>query len=527
MNIVSFEFIVFSLAMIVAYFVLPKKCQWIVIFFGNIVFYAYAGVSYLGYMVIISLATFVAALFLEKVTLQGKVLMQQTKAEEERKQIKAKTLRIKKLISAAAIVVGMGIWVVLKYTNFFIDNFNSITSFLKLNMAVENVSWVLPLGISFYTFHAVGYLVDIYRSKYVAERNYLRYITFISYFPHIIQGPFSRYDDLGKSLKEEHSFSYNRLCEGCARMLWGYFKKIVVADKIGIASSAIFADSTQYSGVYMLFAICAHGIRLYADFSGYMDIVCGLSHILGISLAENFKRPYFAKSVDEFWRRWHITLGAWFRDYVFYPVSMGKTGQKMGKWARKKWGAKMGKLLPGYFALVFVWTATGLWHGANWTYLVWGYLNLFVIAFSMQSMDLYEKIRNKLRINSKNILWQIFCIVRTFALVCFFRFFSAAPDLNTAILMVKNTFHNMHWEVLKSPTQLFVNVEYLDIFFAAIGMVAIVLVDLSEEMEIWGTVKEKCPILIKNICYVGIMLLMMMCMGSTSELMGGFMYARF
>nr|MCR4934711.1 MBOAT family protein [Lachnospiraceae bacterium] len=329
------------------------------------------------------------------------------------------------------------------------------------------------------------------------------------------------------SIKEEHKFSYDRMCEGAARMLIGFFKKIVIADKIGVAVNAIFGNYETYSGVYMLFAMFAYGIQLYADFAGYMDIVCGFSKILGINLAENFKRPYFAKTVDEFWRRWHITLGTWFKDYVFYPVSMGKTGQKMGKWARQKWGAKMGKLLPGYFALIFVWTATGLWHGANWTYLVWGYLNLIVITMTMQLTDFYEKLKAKLHIKSEALYWQIFCIVRTFILVCFFRFFSAAPDITTAVKMLKYTGINMQWNVLTSPTKLFVDVEYIDIFFIIIGTIIITLIDILDEVGVWEKIKLKCPMIIRNLGFTIIIMLLIMSLGSKSDLMGGFMYASF
>ncbi len=527
MNIVSWEFLFFSVVVVIAYFVTPQRYRWLTVCAGNLFFYAYAGVSYIGYILLTSFVTFVGARVIEKVTADGKIAVTQADTADEKKQIKEKILSKKKLIATITIVCPMGIWAVLKYTNFFLDNLNIILSKMRIGAGVSQVSWILPLGISFYTFHAVGYLVDVYRSKYPAEKNFLRYVTFISYYPHIVQGPFSRYDELGKSINSLHSFSYDRLCEGMSRMLWGFFKKIVVADKIGIAATTIFADSAQYSGVYMMFAMFAYGIQLYADFSGYMDIMCGFSHILGIDLAENFKRPYFAKTVDEFWRRWHITLGAWFRDYVFYPVSMGKTGQKMGKWARKKVGPKMGKLLPGYFALIFVWTATGLWHGANWTYLVWGYLNLFVIVMTMQLSDFYEKLKSKLHINSDSLYWKIWCIVRTFILVCFFRFFSAAPDIGTAFQMLLNTFRGLNLDVLRNPTNLFVGVEYIDIYFSIIGTCAIFIVDLFEETGIWNKCREKCPILIRNVCFVAMLMLIMMSVGSTSELMRGFMYASF
>jgi len=249
--------------------------------------------------------------------------------------------------------------------------------------------------MSFYTFHSVGYLMDVYRSKYPAEHNFCKYFTFISYFPHLLQGPFSRFDGLGKSIFEMHSFSYDRLCEGCARIVWGFFKKVVIADQLGVVVSAITQHYTNYTGTHIFMSIIFYGIQLYADFSGYMDIMCGFSHILGIKLSENFEQPYFARTIDDFWRRWHITLGHWFRDYVFYPVSMGKVAQQIGRRARGKWGPKMGKLVPGYYALIFVWTATGLWHGASWTFLIWGWLNMLVIMSTMQLDDWYTKIKTK------------------------------------------------------------------------------------------------------------------------------------
>ena len=257
--------------------------------------------------------------------------------------------------------------------------------------------------MSFYTFYAIGYLVDVYRGKYPAERNFGKYLTFLTFFLHIVQGPFSRYDELGKSLFQKHSFTYMRLCTGCSRILWGITKKTVIADKIDIVITTIFSYYDEYSGIYIFFALACYSIRLYADFSGYMDIVCGFSYILDIELKENFRQPYFAKSVDEFWRRWHITLGAWFKDYVFYPISMGKISQKIGKWSRNTWGFAIGKLIPGYLALIGVWTLTGLWHGANWGYLIWGYLNMIAILFSMQFSGYSRRIQQKMHLNARSV----------------------------------------------------------------------------------------------------------------------------
>ena len=527
MDIISIEFFIFLVILTFLYYLVPKRIQWITILLANLVFYAYVGIRYFIYILLISGITFWMALQLEKLVENGAKLAVSAETPEAKKSIKADILKKKKLFCGIAIVITMGVWAVLKYGNFFIDNINILIKGFQPGGMLKHFSWVIPLGMSFYTFDAVGYLVDIYRGKYKAERNYAKYLTFVSYFPHIVQGPFSRFDHLGKNIFEKHKFSYDRMCEGCARILWGGFKKVVVADQIGIAVNAIFEGYETYTGIYMMFAMCAYGIQLYADFSGYMDIMCGFSRILGIDLAENFKRPYFAKTVDEFWRRWHITLGTWFKDYVFYPVSMGKIGQKLGKRARKKWGAKMGKLVPGYFALIFVWTATGLWHGANWTYLVWGYLNLFVIVSTMQLTDFYERVKKKLHIKSDSLLWSVFCVIRTYLLVCFFRFFSAAPNIYSAMEMLKATVRNMHLEVIRAPITLFVNVGYVEIYYIIIGTFFIFLVDLFEEIGLWGKIKKHCPMLVRNAIYTLLIFLIAMSALNGTNISGGFMYANF
>ena len=258
-----------------------------------------------------------------------------------------------------------------------------------------------------------------------------------------------------------------------------------------------------------------------------MDIVCGLSHIWGIQLPENFRQPYFAKSVDEFWRRWHITLGAWFKDYVFYPVSMGKVGQKMGRSARKKWGARMGKLVPGYFALIFVWTATGLWHGANWTYLVWGYLNLFTIMASMQLETLYERAKTKCHISSSNIAWQGFSILRTFLLVCFFRFFSSQPSVAAALSTLQHTFTHLNFQGITSVDTLFAGMASGHIVVVIAGMIAMLTVDILREAEVWDKVRIKCPMVVRNLLYAAMIILLILMTGGSTDLTGGFMYANF
>ncbi|MBR3306613.1 MAG: MBOAT family protein [Lachnospiraceae bacterium] len=523
MVLVSTRCLLFALAVALLYFIVPKKLQWTVLLAANVFFYCTHGAFYLIYLVSAGILSFFAALLLEKAAASaGKA----QEAGKDRGEVQKTLLKKKKLITAAAVAGILGTWIVIKYGAFLLGNINAL---LRLSGSVTEIGipeLILPLGMSFYTFHAIGYIVDVYRKKYPAERSFLKFFTFLSFFPHMIEGPFSRYDLLGKSLKEEHSFSADRLYEGCARILFGVFKKVVIADPLASTVTMILGDYENYGGVHIIFALLVYSIRLYADFSGYMDMVCGFCRILGIELAENFRMPYFARTVDEYWRRWHITLGRWFRDYVFYPVSMGKTGVKLSKWARKKWGPKAAKLISGYFALIFVWTATGLWHGANWTFLVWGYLNLLVIVSTMQLGDLYEHVKNRLHINSEGKLWKGFCMLRTFLLVSFFRFFSISASVGVAFSTIGHCFKDLRIGALANPSGFFVGMYREELIICGAGVIFLIITDVLRETGKWEKVKGRMPFAGRAFIYA-LMMLMIMMMTRGSDVSKGFIYANF
>ena len=525
MSIISLQFLFFVLAVVLFYFIVSKKWQWVVLFIANILFYISFGLKYIGYILFTSIVTYWAALILDKVSKKGKEAIVAA-AQDQKKCVREKFSDLKSRICKFAILLAVGIWIVVKYGNFMIDNVNSVLKFLHIAWTAEHLPFIIPLGMSFYTFHAVGYLMDVYRAKYPAEKNFARYFTFVCYFPHLLQGPFSRFDELGKSIFEEHSFSYDRLCDGCARIVWGFFKKVVVADQLGIAVTAIFNHYTSYTGTHIFMSMFFYCIQLYADFSGYMDIMCGISQILGIRLFENFQQPYFARTVDDFWRRWHITLGWWFRDYVFYPVSFGKFAQQLGRNARKRWGPKMGKLIPGYYAMIFVWTATGLWHGASWTYIIWGWLNLFVIISTMQLDDWYTEIKSKFHINDKGKPWILFCVLRTFLLVCFFRFFSTSHSMDKLFAMLSHAIHHMNINILFS-SKLFAGMKRESVIAVLVGILLIFIVDMLKENDCWESVKEKCPMIIRNVAYTFLIITTILFMAGGNELTKGFMYAVF
>ena len=520
MPVASFLFLLFVSSVIFVYYIVPVKYRWLVILAANIFFYCSYGVKYLVYLIISSLITFLAALFLRKAS-EEYTNDVATADKGQKKQFKEKLKKKKKRICLAALAIVLGIWIVLKYTNFFLANINAF-----LSEPLPLVEWVMPLGISFYTLVLAGYLIDVYRDKYEAETNYLRFFCFVSYFPHIIQGPFSRYDDLGKQLKQEHPFSYDRMEKGARRILWGFFKKLVVADKLAIVIHAIRASYSDHPASYLFFVILMYSFQIYADFSGYMDIMGGISQILGITLAENFRQPYLAKTVDEFWRRWHITLGEWFRDYVFYPLSMSPLAYKIASFARKRWGIKTAKLLQSYLALFFVWTATGLWHEANWKHVLWGYLNMFVIACAMQFADFNQKLRQRLHINEEAVYWKVFCVARTFLLVSILRVISTSDSIATAF----SYFGHLLKGGLFVPVDfslLFGEIAVSEMIAVIVGIAAIIAVDILNETGRWQSFKENCPMVIRCSILTILILSIILFGGGENDLLGGFMYARF
>lgn len=529
MTITSISYVAFLMAVILAYFVVPKKYQWVIVLIANVIFYLTNGAKYIIYIILASAVTFAGAIVFENINIESKAQLKEMSTPDEKRAYRAAITKKKKEIAFVLIFAVMGVWATIKYGNFAIENLNALFRNMHIDMHIGRLNLMMPLGMSFFSFQAVGYMVDVYRSKYPAQRNFLKYFTFVSFFPHILQGPFSRFDILGQSILEEHKFSYDRLCAGTARIIWGFFKKIVIADQIGISVDKILDNYQDYPGMNILLVVFLYAIQIYADFSGYMDIVCGFSRILDINLQENFNQPYFAKSIDEFWRRWHMTISQWFRDYMFYPVSMSKVAQKIGKNARNVLGNKWGRLLPSYFALIFVWTCTGLWHGANWTYLIWGYLNFIVITCGMHWADYYRKAREICHIKEGNILWEGFRILRTFALVSFFRFFAVSDTVGIAFGMLKRIFTDFNcMKVLANPTNIFPGLNKIEIIVLGIGAIILIVVDVLRELDKWETVKQKTPLVCRCLAYAFLILMIYLIVPSLGGLeTGAFMYANF
>lgn len=301
-------------------------------------------------------------------------------------------------------------------------------------------SFFVPLGISYYTFSLIGYLLDVYWKKERAETNYCKLLLFALYFPKVFQGPISKHRDIAKQLNEGHRFDYRRYCFGWQRMLWGFFKKLVIADRLNIFVNTVFGNYGSYHGSQLLAAAIFGAFQLYCDFSGCMDIALGASQIFGIELEENFNRPFFSRSASEFWRRWHITLGAWFKDYLYLPVSRSSAVKKISKKMGNRFGAAARKNTIIVIASTVVWLATGLWHGTGWNYIVWGiYWDIIIVSTTVFEPQI-QNLTTRLRIHTESKGFILFQQLRTFLLFVVARIITIPSELKTTGEIFKSIF---------------------------------------------------------------------------------------
>ncbi len=419
MSMTSFPFILFAALTVLLYYLVPKRVQWWVLLIASVIFYAAAGGWYLPFIGATVLSTYIVGRLIARHALKDEAYIAGHKTDmskEERKAYKARGKKKRFLMLVGGLVFNFGILAVLKYSGFAVSIVSDILGWFG-KAPLRSPSFLLPLGISFYTFRTTGYLIDVYRGKCETARHFGKYALFASFFPAVIQGPICRYGDLADQLTAPHKAEWSNLSAGLLRILWGFFKKLVVADTLMVATNTIKSSPEELSGMYVFLLIILYSAVIYGNFTGGMDITIGLSRMLGIRMTENFNRPFSSKSTAEYWNRWHITMGSWFTDYVFYPLSICRPMQKLTKWSRAHLGRVVGMRVPVYFATLLTWFLTGLWHGAAWNYIVWGVLNGVVILISRELEPLYARFRRAAPKLSASAFWGGFACVRTFFLM--------------------------------------------------------------------------------------------------------------
>ena len=521
MSILSISFVAFTIATVIVYYIIPLKWRWLVLLAASCFFYALSGWQGCIWVFIVAAVTYAAGLLQHRFRNKEKKLQEladslydespenevclsageagsadgcpaaecaaeqnsiaadpagihnmQQETQKSRSELLSDQKKIKnlrKVILAVAVVMPVAAMAVTKY-------YDVIRGWFT---ALPELSLIVPLGLSYFTFQCVGYVVDAYRGKFTPEKNFLKYLLFVTFFPQMTQGPISTFQQLSPQLYEGHRFNPDNFVSGAQLALWGFFKKMILADRLVAATSAI---SLRQPGWMILLTVIIYAIRLYADFSGGMDVIRGAAKMLGIDVIENFRRPFFSFSVAEYWRRWHISLGNWFRSYVFYPISTSGFGLWLSKTGRKLFGKKAGRALPATVCTIIIFFLIGIWHGASLNAVIYGlYFGLVMGIDLLLEPVVFKKMKKACHINTDNIFWKIFCMIRTWILIILPQYFAFTGTPENGYKLFLYTFK--HWQ-FNDVAQQFTDInDALEWYIAAAAFLIMLIVDIICEKK--------------------------------------------
>ena len=429
MSINGLGFILFLVAAVFVYYLVPCSARWIVLLIASVIFYlSYTPAAI--YLLITVVATYFFALWLEKM----RAYRPNAQTREEKLLQKKRNEKRKRAVLAAALVFDFSFLVVLKYFGFLTNLSNRIFS-----TVFPIPSFILPLGISFYVFQTAGYLIDIYRGKYGVQHNLAKYALFVCFFPQMLMGPINRYNTMVKQLFAGNDFNWSNIQHGFYRIMFGVLKKALIADPLAPIVAQIYSNYCAYPGLISFFGAAAYCLQLYCDFSGGIDVVCGASALFGVRMQENFCQPYFATSLSDFWRRWHISLGEWMKDYLFYPLALSKRMNKLAKAVRKHLPADIAKRVVPCITTFVVFLAVGIWQGPGMANVAYGIWNGFWMSVGLMWVPVGTKLDKRFSYRSHRKLMMIVGCLRTNLLVIIGRYFSNAETLTAALKMLKHT----------------------------------------------------------------------------------------
>ncbi len=474
MAFTSMTFLALVAGTVLLYYLLPRRGQWVLLLVASMAFYVAGGGKTLVWLLAVAGVTWGCGLGLQKLNDKRK-----TVDKALQKPIKA----AKKRVVALGALLCFGLLYAMKYWNFTLELLPT-----AVGTRLPRWDFLMPLGLSFFTFQSFGYVVDVYRGKVQAQRNPAKYLLFVSFFPQMVQGPIGRYDALAPQLLAPKSLDWENLRRGIQLAMWGYFKKMVIADRAAVVVDAVLVDQCPYGGAVIAAAVGLYCVQLYCDFSGGIDIARGVAELLGIEMAENFRRPLFATSLADYWRRWHISLGQWMRDYLFYPMSLSKPFARLGKWARGHIGGMAGKIFATSLATFIIYLVIGVWHGSSLKYIVYGLWNGTIITASLLLERRFQAWRTSLGIHPESRGWHGVQIVRTCFLVFLGRYLTRAPRLLTALALLKTTFTRPVLSQLWDGTLLSLGLAASDFLIIALGVAVVVGVELYQERG--GHVRE-------------------------------------
>ncbi|MCM1498046.1 MAG: MBOAT family protein [Clostridium sp.] len=433
----------------------PARIRWLILLAADYVFFWLISKWLIIYLLIATLVTYGTgrgiAYTVEYSSVKGKILT-----------------RKKRRVLALGIAGTLGMLIVFKYLKIF------------------GLSLAAPIGISYYTLQTISYMTDVYRGTVKADANPAKVALYLSFFPQIMEGPISRYSETADSLFAGKDIRYDNLVSGYQRILWGLFKKMVVADRLAPVVFKIFGDYKRYDGSAIAVAVVCYTIQLYTEFSGCMDIILGSGEIFGIRLPENFRQPFFAKNASDFWRRWHITLGTWLKDYVFYPLSLAKPVKNLAKKVKGIFGIGVSKFIAPTTALFFVWLSNGIWHGAGWTYLFYGMYYFVLIFIETITEEPLSRFIERRHIQTQKPFWRVLTGIKLFLIVNLGEMFFRAPTVAQGFGMLRKICTSFHPAVLR---EMDFGLDNYDIILSAVGIFIVFVVDILHEKGI--SIREK------------------------------------
>jgi len=428
----SIHFALFFVVVTSLYFALPHRFRWFLLLASSCYFY----MAFIPIYILILGFTIVIDYF-------AGILLENTEGKQ------------RKYFLIASLIANIGVLAVFKYYNFLNGNLSDLLTSIGYINNIPNLSIILPIGLSFHTFQAMSYTIEVYRGNQKAERNFGIYALYVMFYPQLVAGPIERPQNLLHQFYEKHYFEYVRVVEGLKLMLWGLFKKIVIADRLAIYVNAVYNNPEQHNGPTLILATVFFAFQIYCDFSGYSDMAIGAAKIMGFKLMTNFNRPYFARSISEFWKRWHISLSTWFRDYLYFSL-----------------GGNRVKVQRMYFNLLVVFIISGLWHGANWTFIIWGALNGFYLVFAIVTEKLRQRLNHSILLDRVPRFHNFLQILLTFMLACFAWIFFRANSVDDAFLIIR------HIAFLQGP--LFIG-EWQQLIYGFSGIAFLLLIEIRRE----------------------------------------------
>ena len=479
MSYQSGAFLLFAAAVVLLYYVLGKRLQKYVLLLSNIVFMVFCGPKYIPYLAVTLVCAYVCGLLIGRIYDREKLSLS-IAGKEEKKEIRAAAKKKARRILIVSLIVSIGLLGVCKYLTFIIQNLNSVLRRLSVPQ-IPLFEVIMPIGISFYTFMAVGYMLDVYWKRYDREKNPVFFAVFLTYFPHFVQGPIDRYNAFKTQIEKGVSVSWNNLTRGAELVLWGMFKKLVIADRVGIFVDSVYGQWEDLGGFIFVIATVMYAVQIYTDFSGCIDIVTGVSEMMGIRLAENFRHPYFAKTIPDFWRRWHMSLTGWFRDYVYLPVSMSRLVKKLKGSARRRIGPRAETQIGLNIPVAVVWILTGVWHGAAWKYIAWGLYYAVLMILGNLFAETNGKLSKKLRLKTESFGWKTFQVLRTFFLTLVGRVLFRAETVKAAAAILCSIFTQTCWEHFIGDSFFSYGLNGYQLLVALFAVLILWIVDLLQE----------------------------------------------